>query len=90
MLVQVKHRGWDLYKVFITKIRGGGGRYIQGRVGRFVKIRLRRNNKVQNTHTTTASKADTYTQRSGSYNTCSNIQGYIQSTIDLELLYLYL
>ena len=64
MLVQVKHRGGVFIQGFYYKNKG-----------RFVKIRVRRNNKVQkNKHTTTASTADTYTQRSGSYNTRSNIQ----------------
>ena len=64
MLVQVKHRGGVLYKVFIIKLKGW-----------FAKKRVVRNNKVQkNKHTTTASTADAYTQRSVSYNTRSNIK----------------
>ena len=60
MLVQVTHRGWVFIQGFYYKNKG-----------RFAKIRVRRN---KNKHATTASTAATYTQRSGSYNTRSNIQ----------------
>ena len=36
MLVQVKHRGWVLYKVFITK-RGGEGSTYRGKAGEVCK-----------------------------------------------------
>ena len=39
MLVQVKHRGWVLYKVFITKRGGGGVAHTEGVQGKFVKRR---------------------------------------------------
>ena len=78
MLVQVKHRGWVFIQGFYYKIKG-----------KFAKMRVRRNNKVQK-HT---------------YNNCFygrhiypegrelqyplQYTSYIQSTIDLELPYVY-
>ena len=62
MLVQVKHRSWVLYKVFITKGEGEGSTY-RGREGDICKKKGRRINSI---HHTTASTAEEYNQRSGS------------------------
>ena len=62
MLVQVKHRGWVLYKVFIAKGEGEGSTY-GGRVGKICKKEGRRINSI---HHTTAFMAEEYNQRSGS------------------------
>ena len=51
------------------------------------KIRFKR--KIKFKHTTTASMAEKYTQRSGSYNTRSKIPKYIQlQANDIKKLYL--
>ena len=62
MLVQVKHRGWVLYKVFITKGEGEGSTY-RGRAGEICKKEGRRINSI---HHTNASTAEKYNQWSGS------------------------
>ena len=62
MLVQVKHRGWVLYKIFITKGEGEGSTY-RGREGEICKKEGRR---IYLIHYTTASMAEEYNQRSGS------------------------
>ena len=62
MLVQVKHRGWVLCKVFITKGEGEGGTY-RGRAGEICKKEDRRINSIYHT---TASTAEEYNQKSGS------------------------
>ena len=87
MLVQVKHRGWVFIQGFYYKNRGRGRIVHTGEGREICKIRLR--GKIKFKHTTTASTAEKYTKRSGSYNTRSKILKYIQlQTNDLKILYL--
>ena len=62
MLVQVKHKGWVIYKVFITKGEGEGSTY-RGKAGEICKKEGWRINSI---HYTTATMAEEYNQRSGS------------------------
>ena len=79
MLVQVKHRGWVFIQGFYYKNKGRGRVVHTGEGREICKIRTRgKYSSNIYTHTTTASKAEKYTQRPGSYNTHSVIQKYIQ------------
>ena len=74
MLVQVKHRGWIFIQGFYYKNKGRGMVAHTGEGREICKIGM--GGKID-THTTTASMAEKYTQRSGSYNARSKILKYI-------------
>ena len=79
MLVQVKHRGLVFTQGFYYKNKGRGRVVHTGEGREICKIRMGRKIKFK-THTTTASTAAKYTQRSGRYNAHSKILRHIQMT----------